>query len=135
MGLLTKSPSVSPLALTSTTFPKVQTVIDASLLSAADTLFAVHANSSSTTAFIKGSDIVQYIKSLETDAAKVSELDLAALTTGAPAAPKSKPAPKEKEDAKIEGAVQVAIGVKKEVDFATWYTNVSYCQDAVHHVC
>ena len=29
-----------------------------------------------------------------------------------------------KEDAKIEGAVQIAIGVKKEVDFATWYTNV-----------
>ena len=31
---------------------------------------------------------------------------------------------KEKDDAKIEGAVQIAIGVKKEVDFATWYTNV-----------
>ncbi|KAG5219842.1 prolyl-tRNA synthetase [Salix suchowensis] len=29
-----------------------------------------------------------------------------------------------KEDAKIEGAVQIAIGVKKEVDFAAWYTNV-----------
>jgi len=32
---------------------------------------------------------------------------------------------KEKEDAKIEGAVQIAIGVKKEVDFSAWYTNVS----------
>ena len=32
---------------------------------------------------------------------------------------------KEKETAKVEGAVQIAIGVKKEVDFAGWYTNVS----------
>lgn len=31
---------------------------------------------------------------------------------------------KAKDDAKIEGAVQIAIGVKKEVDFPTWYTNV-----------
>jgi len=30
----------------------------------------------------------------------------------------------ERDDAKIEGAVQIAIGVKKEVDFAAWYTNV-----------
>ena len=30
----------------------------------------------------------------------------------------------EKEEAKIEGAIQIAIGVKKEVDFAGWYTNV-----------
>ena len=44
--------------------------------------------------------------------------------TAAPAAAASTPAKKEKEDAKIEGAAQIAIGVKKEVDFATWYTNV-----------
>jgi prolyl-tRNA synthetase len=41
------------------------------------------------------------------------------------AAPAAKTgAAKEKEDAKIEGAIQIAIGVKKEVDFASWYTNV-----------
>ncbi|KAG6820908.1 ribose-phosphate pyrophosphokinase 1 [Arthromyces matolae] len=39
-------------------------------------------------------------------------------------APASKAPVQEKEDAKIEGAVQIAIGVKKEVDFASWYTNV-----------
>lgn len=33
-------------------------------------------------------------------------------------------AQKEKEDAKIDGAVQIAIGVKKEIDFAAWYTSV-----------
>lgn len=31
----------------------------------------------------------------------------------------------EKEDAKIDGAKQIAIGIKKEVDFPGWYTNVS----------
>lgn len=59
---------------------------------------------------------------------KFQEVDFQAL--GAAAAPgaaaqTSKPSVKEKEDAKIEGAVQIAIGVKKEVDFATWYTNAS----------
>lgn len=56
----------------------------------------------------------------------MQEIDLQSLAT-APAAPAQTPkAPvKEKEDAKIEGAVQIAIGVKKEVDFATWYTNVN----------
>ena len=43
---------------------------------------------------------------------------------GAAAAQTSKAPAKEKEEAKIEGAVQIAIGVKKEVDFAAWYTNV-----------
>jgi prolyl-tRNA synthetase len=47
------------------------------------------------------------------------------------AAETSKSAVKEKGDAKIEGAVQVAIGVKKEVDFAAWYTNVSPTIDVV----
>ncbi|KAJ7510216.1 hypothetical protein B0H11DRAFT_1900569 [Mycena galericulata] len=38
------------------------------------------------------------------------------------AAAASKPAPKD--GGKIEGAVQIAISVKKEVDFPAWYTNV-----------
>lgn len=29
------------------------------------------------------------------------------------------------EDAKIDGAVQIAIGVKKEVDFSAWYQNIN----------
>ena len=44
----------------------------------------------------------------------------------------SKPATKEKEDAKIEGAVQIAIGVKKEVDFPSWYTNVCLFYNPFH---
>ena len=46
--------------------------------------------------------------------------------TSGPAPSKEEKAQKEKEDARIDGAVQIAIGVKKEVDFPTWYTNVSY---------
>jgi len=77
---------------------------------------------------MKGSDIVTYLKSLETDQQKVQELDFAALETAAPApasAAAPAPAQAQAQSAKIEGAVQIAIGVKKEVDFPTWYTNVS----------
>ena len=56
----------------------------------------------------------------------MQEIDLQSLATApATVAQTSKTPVKEKEDAKIEGAVQIAIGVKKEVDFATWYTNVN----------
>ncbi|KIJ61451.1 hypothetical protein HYDPIDRAFT_137771 [Hydnomerulius pinastri MD-312] len=112
--------SLSLLALTKYTFPKVTTVIDSSIASSSAT-FAIHASSSSSTIFLSGKDIVSYLQSLETDELKVQEVDFAALKTEAPAA---KPAVKEKEEAKIEGAVQIAIGVKKEVDFSAWYQSV-----------
>ncbi|KXN89153.1 Putative proline--tRNA ligase C19C7.06 [Leucoagaricus sp. SymC.cos] len=119
--------SLSPLALTKDNFSRVTTVVD-STISSTVAPFAVHANSASSTLFLSGSDILKYLKSLETDAVKLNELDFANLAAAAPAAPvaqAAKPAPpKEKEDAKIEGAAQIAIGVKKEVDFASWYTNV-----------
>lgn len=60
---------------------------------------------------------------METDEIKVQEIDFASLATGVvPQASTTRA--KEKEDAKIEGAVQIAIGVKKDVDFPSWYTNV-----------
>ncbi|KAL0069623.1 hypothetical protein AAF712_003281 [Marasmius tenuissimus] len=118
--------SLSPLALNQKTFPKVVTVVDASIATSSST-FALHALSSSSTVFLNGSEIVKYLQSLETDDVRVQELDFASLAVesspGAAAATSRAP-PKEKEDAKIEGAVQIAIGVKKEVDFPTWYTNV-----------
>lgn len=55
-------------------------------------------------------------------------MDFEALKTeAAPAEPKSARAVQEKvtkEEGKIDGAVKIAIGVKKEVDFPNWYTNV-----------
>ncbi|KAJ7814645.1 hypothetical protein B0H13DRAFT_2139914 [Mycena leptocephala] len=116
--------SLSPLALNEAIFPKVVTVVDSSIASSSS-LFAVHALSSSATVFLSGKDIVAYLRHLETDSVKIQELDLANLagSTATPVA-SSKPAAKEKDDGKIEGAVQIAIGVKKEVDFPSWYTNV-----------
>jgi prolyl-tRNA synthetase len=114
---------VSPLALNKATFPKVLTVIDASIASSSST-FAVHALSSSETIFLNGKDIVSYLKSLENDDVKVQEVDFETLKTDGGAPAQSSKLSKEKESAKIEGAVQVAVGVKKEIDFATWYTNV-----------
>ena len=114
--------SVSPLAIDSTTFSKVITVLDPSIAESSS-LFAVHAFSSSNTVFLSGKDIAAHLKSLETTEIKVVDLDTTAPSPAA-VAQTSKPPVKEKEDAKIEGAVQIAIGVKKEVDFPGWYTNV-----------
>ncbi|KAJ3726308.1 hypothetical protein C8R42DRAFT_574634 [Lentinula raphanica] len=115
--------SLSPLALNETNFSKVTTVVDASIASLSTPL-GLHALSSSATAFLSSSDLLQYLRHLETEEVKLHELDLQNLETAAPAAASSKAPPKEKEAAKIEGAPQIAIGVKKEVDFPTWYTNV-----------
>lgn len=121
---------VSPLVLNAETFPRVTTVVDASLANVQAPL-AVRASSSSETIFLSGPDILAYLRNLETAEAKVHEIDFVALkselvdgiaTQGKPTEKKEKKA--EKEDAKIEGAVQIAIGVKKEIDFAAWYTNV-----------
>ena len=122
---------MSPLALNAERFPRVTTVIDASLATVKAPL-AVRALSSSETVFLSGSDIVAYLRNLETAEAKFHEVDFVALKGEVVdgVAAQSKPAEKkekkaERDDAKIEGAVQIAIGVKKEVDFAAWYTNVS----------
>ncbi|KAG8904366.1 hypothetical protein FRB99_001867 [Tulasnella sp. 403] len=121
--------SISPLSLDSTSFPKVITVLDSSLASSTS-LFAVHAASSDSTIFIKGTEITSYLKGLETAENKVQDIDFVALKQEAPAggplggASTAKPTASSASDAKIEGAVQIAIGIKKEVDFAAWYTNV-----------
>lgn len=77
--------------------------------------------------FLTGSELVKYIKHLETKESPLQVVDFEALKAeaGAPPAAATAAAPKEKEDAKIEGSIQIAIGIKKEVDFAGWYTNVS----------
>lgn len=121
--------AVSPLALNKTSFPKTLTVLDSSIASSSAT-FAVHASSSSETIFLTGANIVSYLQQLQTDENKLHEIDFEALKSDAPmatAAP-AKAATTDKESAKIEGAVQIAIGVKKELDFAAWYTNVSIGQ-------
>jgi prolyl-tRNA synthetase len=121
--------TVSPLALTADNFSRVTTVVD-STISTASAPLAVHNNSSSSTLFLSGSEVLRHLKSLETDSTKLHELDFSNLAGAAianapgAAVQTSKPPTKEKEDAKIEGAAQIAIGVKKEVDFASWYTNV-----------
>lgn len=113
---------MSLLSLTSETFPKVITVIDTSITSSSST-FALHALSSSATVFLSGQDILSYLRKLETEDFKVQEIDFTSLKSDTAATP-SKPVAKEKEVAKIDGAVQIAIGVKKEVDFSAWYQSV-----------
>lgn len=48
---------------------------------------------------------------------------------------KSKDKNKNKDSARIEGAPNVAIGIKKEGDFSTWYTNVSVLPSRAPLVC
>ncbi|KAH7904385.1 hypothetical protein BJ138DRAFT_1166571, partial [Hygrophoropsis aurantiaca] len=128
--------ALSVLALTKDTFPKVTTVIDSSIASSASP-FAVHALSSSETVFLSGQDIASYVRGLETDDVKVVEVDFSALKAESAAAPTAAGAGKEKEkdkeEAKIEGAVQIAIGVKKEVDFSAWYQSVLLKADMLEY--
>lgn len=120
---------MSPLALTKDNFSRCQVVLDSSIAGASAPL-ALHASSPDATIFLSGKDIVAYLTSLETADARLHVVDFAALKAEATATasgvgPATKSASAKKpEDAKIEGAVQIAIGVKKELDFPTWYTNV-----------
>lgn len=107
------------------------TVLDTSLIDTTAPI-AVRALSSNITTFLSASELLSYLRKLETDTSKIHEVDFVALKADAtadgssalPATTKPEKKKVEKKDAKIEGAIQVAIGVKKEVDFATWYTNV-----------
>jgi prolyl-tRNA synthetase len=98
------------------------------------TPYALHASSSSSTVFLKGKDVVAYLRSPETTETKLNVLDFSELASSSPPVPApvsgggaASTKEKEKEDAKMEGAVQIAVGVKKEVDFDSWYTNVRFC--------
>ena len=128
------------MALDQTTFPKVTTVVDTTI-EESTSLFAIRANATDATLFITGKDLVAYLKKLETKDAALQYIDFEALRNevqaqaqAAPAAPAAPAAAGAQEDARIEGAVQIAIGIKKEVDFATWYTNVSGCHQLIHEV-
>lgn len=117
--------AVSPLALTEKNFSRVTVVVDSTIDQASSPL-AVRALATDNTLFFPAKDLLAYLKGLETKDATLQFIDFEALKVEAPALPAAQPAAKkEKADAKIEGAVQIAIGLKKEVDFAGWYTNVS----------
>jgi prolyl-tRNA synthetase len=85
---------------------------------------------------LKGKDVLAYLRNLETPEIKLNLLDFSELSSSSGSAPApatgGAASTKEKEDAKIEGAAQIAIGVKKEVDFASWYTSVSRRASLTH---
>lgn len=123
---------MTPLAIDAALFSRIQLILDASLKSSSE-LFAVRAFASNATVFLKGSDIVTYLSAFETPDVKINEIDFTQLKNEAPAvAPAVKApaggAPKQagvKEEAMVDGAIQIGILYKKEVDFAGWYTDVS----------
>lgn len=123
------------MTLTSDLLPRLTTVLDSSL-AASTSLYAVHPTTSDSTIFLSGVDLAKFLTSLG-DSVKV--VDFAALKAAAPAAaPKgdkkdvakkdpSKTAladKKRKEEARIEGAAEVAIGIRKDGDFPEWYKRV-----------
>lgn len=116
--------AVSPLSINAGIFSKVITVLDSAVSSSSD-VFAVRASASEATIFLHGTDISSYLSALETPDTKVQVVDFAALKAEpVGAAPAKASTSNKKQEAKIEDAHQLAIGVKKEVDFAAWYTNV-----------
>ncbi|KAG5633511.1 hypothetical protein H0H81_007205, partial [Sphagnurus paluster] len=106
-----------------------QTIVDASIASSPGP-FALHAHFSSATVFLSGADILTYLRTLETEDVKLQEIDFAIFTPAAAGGAMAKAPAKEKEEAKMEGAIQIAIGVKKEVlikaDMLDYYS-VSRC--------
>ncbi|EIW77214.1 prolyl-tRNA synthetase [Coniophora puteana RWD-64-598 SS2] len=126
--------SLSPLAINQSIFPKIVTVLDSSIESS-NAPFAVHALSSSATVFLTGKEIASYITSLENEETKVQVIDFESLKSdgGVAAGVTAKPTVKEKDDAKIEGAVQIAIGVRKDGDFSAWYQNVLLKADMLEY--
>ena len=111
-------------------FSKVVTVLDSSIASSSS-IFAIHANSSSQTLFLSGKYIETYLKKLETTETKVQEFDFSTIASAPAPAPAAHSSKTPAKDGKIEGAVQIAIGVEKEVDFPGWYTNVSWYQSSI----
>ena len=103
-------------------------------IASSDEIFAIKAASNEGTVFLAGQDVHAYLQSLVDSSSKLLHVvDFAALAAEAPPAAASSShsapitkaaAPTKKTDARIEDAHQLAIGVKKEVDFSTWYTNV-----------
>lgn len=117
--------------MTAEVLPKIVVVVDEAVASSND-VFAVRAKTNEATVFLSGKDIYIYLQSLQegssSDPAKnlhtVNFATLAAesATSSGPIAKAA--APTKKTEARIEDAHQLAIGVKKEVDFPSWYTNV-----------
>ena len=120
--------AISPLSITESVFSKVVMVFDSSIGFSTST-FTIHANSSSQMLFLSEKDIKTYLKKLETAETKVQEFNFSTIMSVLAPAAHSLKAPVK--DGKIEGAVQIAIGVVKEVNFPGWYTNVSWYQSSI----
>lgn len=118
--------TVSPLTIDVEIFQKVVTVLDATIANSED-IFAVRPSTNDATIFLEGRQIHAYLTSLETDSTKTIIVDFSSFLADAPPAASTSKTTNQarKAEAKIEDAHQLAIGVKKEVDFASWYTNVS----------
>jgi prolyl-tRNA synthetase len=124
-------PTVSALSLTAEVLPKIVIVVDEAVASS-DEVFAVRAKTNEATVFLAGKDIYAYLQSLQAtltanQTKNLHVINFATLATesAASSGPTAKAAaPTKKEEARIEDAHQLAIGVKKEVDFSSWYTNV-----------
>lgn len=126
---------VSPLLLTNDLVAKTQVILSASL-AASSSLFAFHPETSASTVFLTGADLAKYLASL----GQVAEVDFEALKAETPAPAPTAPAgekkpvksakdqaaaeKKRKEESRIDGADELAIGVHKELDFPEWYRRV-----------
>ncbi|RUS26502.1 hypothetical protein BC938DRAFT_470686 [Jimgerdemannia flammicorona] len=120
--------SVSPFALAHVKdLTHVHLVVDSALLAIpADHHIAFHPSAADKTSFISVAHLRAFFTHVRKD---FIEVDFKALASevGAPAPAKAEGSKKEatkKEDAVIEGAAQIGIEVRKELDFPKWYQQV-----------
>eukprot|EP00742_Colponemidia_sp_Colp-10_P011805 GILJ01013180.1.p1 GENE.GILJ01013180.1~~GILJ01013180.1.p1 ORF type:complete len:837 (+),score=181.59 GILJ01013180.1:1-2511(+) len=122
--------AVTPLALVNDANKAVIVVLDKALSTiAAETLVAVHPCRNDKSVLLTPAQIDAFLK---VQGNKVLIVDFAAEAEAAPAsasaasstpAPKKESAPKEKKE-DIKGETKLGLDVKKEEDFASWYTQV-----------
>lgn len=120
--------------MSSESISNIKVVVDSALLSIPeDTRIAFHPSSADKTIFITLDGLKKFLLSVGKEAVEIDFKEFSLATDSGPAAGESsskeapkKQAPKasEKADATIEGAAQIGIEVRKELDFSTWYQQV-----------
>jgi prolyl-tRNA synthetase len=84
---------------------------------------ALHPSKSTVTIFKSGKEIQEH---LEKTGVKLTVIDFSATAVEAVAKPEAKKAAAKapKQDAKLDGAALIGVGIDKELDFSGWYSQV-----------
>lgn len=126
--------AVTPLALVNDKEKAVIVVLDKALLDS-DKLIAVHPCRNDKSVLLTSAQIDSFVKAQGNKTFVVDFVAEAAAAPATEAAPAKKAAPKkeEKKTEDVKGETKLGLDVKKEEDFATWYTQVVTKADMIEY--